>query len=200
MCAGYHLHRLRELLARSFHEIGLDLFVASYRGYGRSDGTPTFAALVADVRPIAERFHQILDADDGPDLRLVMGRSLGGHAALEVAAHCPERFDALVLSSPAGEGGPLADRLVDVPEPTVRSLLAAHEAKLAKITLPTLLLHGSRDDLIPLSSVERLAKLLTSAAERTMMIIDGASHNDLLRLAHDACFGAIGELVGRTGG
>lgn len=184
-------------LARSFHDIGLDLFVVTYRGYGASDGTPTFAALVADVHPIAERFHQILDAEGGPGLRLVMGRSLGGHAALEVAAHCPERFDALVLSSPAGEGSRLADRIVDVPEPTVRALLAAHEAKLAKITLPTLLVHGSRDELIPLSSVERLAKLLTAAAERTMVIIDGASHNDLLWLAHDAYFGAIGELVER---
>jgi pimeloyl-ACP methyl ester carboxylesterase len=180
-----------------FDATGLDLFVATYRGYGASDGTPTFAALVADVHPIAARFHQILDSEGGPGLRLVMGRSLGGHAALEVAAHCPERFDALVLSSPAGEGSRLADRLVDVPEPTVRALLAAHEAKLAKITLPTLLVHGSSDDLIPLSSVERLAKLLTSAAECTMMIIDGASHNDLLWLAHDAYFEAIGELVER---
>src|SRR5690606_37448377 len=38
-------------IALFYRDIELNLFVAEFRGYGRSNGTPTAAALVADAHP-----------------------------------------------------------------------------------------------------------------------------------------------------
>ena len=40
-----------------FNEIGINLFVADYRGYGFSDGRPTMTNMVKDSHQIFERFH-----------------------------------------------------------------------------------------------------------------------------------------------
>src|SRR5262249_157568 len=42
-------------IAPLYHRAGLDLFVVDYRGYGRSGGKPSFAALVEDAHPAAAR-------------------------------------------------------------------------------------------------------------------------------------------------
>ena len=74
-------------VAELYREVGVNLFVVAFRGYGRSTGRPAFASLVSDAGPVVERFHAILDAQQFSGMRLVMGRSLGTQTALEVAAN-----------------------------------------------------------------------------------------------------------------
>ena len=73
-------------IAPLYRAVGLDLFVVDYRGYGGSGGRPSVAALVADAHPVAERFHALLDARGASRARFLMGRSLGSHPAVELAA------------------------------------------------------------------------------------------------------------------
>jgi len=184
-------------LAPYYHDIGLDLFVVDYRGYGRSDGDPSFATMVADALPIARRFHELLDADDPRGLRLVMGRSLGGYPAMEIAARCPIRFDGLVLSSSAGEGQRLASRLSNAPSHEVDALIAGHTARLGRINLPTLMIHGEEDQVIPLTDAEGLRDKLSSVSDLRFVALPRVGHNDVTLLAFDEYFGAIGQFVER---
>jgi alpha-beta hydrolase superfamily lysophospholipase len=188
-------------LALLFRDIGIDLVVVDYRGYGRSDGEPSFAAMVADAHPIADAFHAAADARRGPGPRFVMGRSLGGHPSLEIAARRPGRFDGLVLSSPSGELRRVLARIhgITEPSPELEALVAAHDAKLATISLPTLVIHGEQDEIIPLTSAKALYDRI-GAEDRTLVTIPGAGHNDILWVAFDEYFGAIRELVTRHGG
>lgn len=167
-----------DTIAPLYHSIGANLFVFEFRGYGRSTGTPTMEHLVADGAVCGKRALELLDADgfDGP--RLVMGRSLGANPALEVAARV-SGYCAVILESGAGNVGRLAGRLGLPPSAEFDRLVAAHEAKLGTITIPSLIIHGLVDDLVPIDNALATAELLT-ASEVTTELVEGAGHNDLL--------------------
>ncbi|MFV0524020.1 MAG: alpha/beta hydrolase [Acidimicrobiales bacterium] len=183
-------------IAPLYHSVGLNLFVFEFRGYGRSTGTPTIDRLVADGAVCGERALELLSDDgfDGP--RLVMGRSLGANPALEVAARVPG-YRALILESGAGNVGRFADRLGLPRDRALDRLVAAHEAKLATITVPTLIIHGLLDDLVPVDHARATAGLLTGS-DVTTELVAGAGHNDLLLIDPAGYIEAIVELVGRA--
>ena len=185
-------------IAALYHSIGTNLFVFEFRGYGRSTGSPTIEHLVADGAACGKRALEVLDADgfDGP--RLVMGRSLGANAALEVAARVPG-YSALILESGAGNVGRFVNRLGLPPSAEFDRLVTAHEAKLATITMPTLIIQGLFDDLVPVDNALATAELLT-ASEVTTELVEGAGHNDLLLVDPDRYIEAIARLVERAKG
>ena len=183
-------------IAPLYHSIGANLFVFEFRGYGRSTGSPTIEHLVADGATCGRRAHELLDGDgfDGP--RLVMGRSLGANPALEVAARVPG-YRGLILESGAGNVGRFAARFGLPPGPELDRLVAAHEAKLATITMPSLLIHGLADQLVPVDNALATAELLT-ASEVTTELVEGAGHNDLLLVDPGRYIDAIAHLIERS--
>ena len=64
-------------IAPVFTQIGVNLFVADYRGYGSSGGTPTFASMMKDPHPLLDGFKSILRQNRYSGGLFVMGRSLG---------------------------------------------------------------------------------------------------------------------------
>lgn len=182
-------------IAPLYHEIGVNLLVVEFRGYGQSTGQPTVAALVGDAHPSVAAFHALLDELDFVDDRYVMGRSLGAHPALEVAANAASRFRGLILESGAGNIRRSVERLGLLDTELGGRLAAEHDAKITGITLPVLLIHGASDTLVPLSTAETIRALLTSTTT-TLEVIAGAGHNDLLWIGRDQYFKAIAEFVG----
>ncbi len=91
--AGNISHRLDSI--EIFHRLGLSVFIFDYRGYGRSEGTPTERGLYSDVDGAWKWLtgkHEV-----PPDRVLLFGRSLGG----AVAAYAAEKFSpgGLILES-----------------------------------------------------------------------------------------------------
>ncbi len=183
-------------ISEFYRDSGLNLLVVDFRGYGRSDGQPTFATLVSDGPIAAKRFHEALDERGYGDGRLVMGRSLGAHPALEVAANAAERFSALILESGASNMRRLAARFGVDPE-AAAALVEAHDAKIASIRLPTLFIHGERDDLIPIENAVELHGIIGSE-RKEFVALEGAGHNDLLWLRAPEYFEAIRKFVAST--
>ena len=185
-------------IAPLYHSIGANLFVVEFRGYGRSTGSPTIEHLVADGAVCGSRALEILDADgfDGP--RLVMGRSLGANPALEVAARVAG-YAGLILESGAGNVGRFASRLGLDQSAELDQLVAGHEAKLATIKMPSLIIHGLADDLVPVDNAVLTAELLT-ASEVTTEFVQGAGHNDLLLVDPDRYIQSIARLIGQVQG
>ena len=183
-------------IAPLYHSIGTNLFVFEFRGYGRSTGSPTIEHLVADGAVCGKRALELLDADgfDGP--RLVMGRSLGANPALEVAARV-SGYCALILESGAGNVGRFVNRLGLHLSAELDRLVAAHEAKLATITMPSLIIHGLSDDLVPVDNALATAELLT-ASEVTTELVEGAGHNDLLLVDPGRYIESIARVVERA--
>ena len=181
-------------IALFYREIGLNLFVAEFRGYGTSNGTPTVASLIGDAHPVAQQFDAILDRLDYAPERFVMGRSLGAHPALEIAANKSERFRGLVIESGAGNIRRMLERTGLLDTELGGLLAATHESKVRSIAIPALLIHGEQDELVPLSTAHALSELLEHSRHR-LVTIPGAGHNDLLWIGREQYFEAIRAFV-----
>ena len=184
-------------IALFYRDIGLNLFVAEFRGYGRSNGVPTVASLIGDAHPVAEQFHRLLDQLDYNAERFVMGRSLGAHPALELAANGADRFRGLVLESGAGNVRRMLERTGLLDTELGGMLAAAHEAKVRSIALPVLLIHGEDDELVPVRTAHELSELLAGTSRR-LVTIPRAGHNDLLWVGREQYFEAIRAFVSET--
>ena len=187
-------------ISRFYEQARVNLFVAEFRGYGRSTGTPTFAALVGDAHPVVERFHALLDERGFAEPRFVMGRSLGSHPALEIAANGSARMRGLIIESGAANLRRLLGFLgAGTAQGDAEALAEAHEAKIRSITIPTLIIHGARDELIPLNHAVELHDML-DGIERELVVIPNAGHNDILWLGYREYFAALGAFVARNAG
>lgn len=182
-----------DAIAPFYREIGVNLLVVEFRGYGASGGQPTFRALMSDAREVARQVPGWLDSRGFSGARFVMGRSLGAHPALEIAANAPEGFRGLILESGAGSAGRWIERL-PLNEAAGKALVERHEAKIRSISLPTLLIHGADDELVPLELAVEMRQLL-AAVEPELVIIPGAGHNDIIWLGHAEYFAAIQAFV-----
>lgn len=86
--AGNIGHRLDSL--EIFHSLGLSVFLFDYRGYGKSDGSPTIEGVYSDLEGAWKHLTKVRGIS--PEEIVLFGRSLGG----AVAAWGAEKY------SPAG--------------------------------------------------------------------------------------------------
>ncbi|MFN2225975.1 MAG: alpha/beta hydrolase [Anaerolineae bacterium] len=189
-------------IAPLYTEQGITLLVVDYRGYGTSGGQPTAGHLLADAVRTFDALPGILEAHNlAPARRYVMGRSLGSAAAIEVAHQTRDR----------AAGGQLAGLIVESGFADTFALLARlglqvrgaseeedgfrNATKMQEITIPTLVIHGRSDVLIPAGEGQELYRR-AAAADKRLLLIPGAGHNDLLWLGRVAYMQAIQEMLG----
>ncbi len=174
------------------------VWLADYRGYGRSGGNPSYGAMLAD----AERFLEALadrETTRGRPFRrrYVFGRSIGSAPAIHLAWRFPERVDALVVESGFAHVTELVRFFRELfglsgGAPSAPPGFLDNADKLRACAMPTLLLHGAADSLIPAAAArENLAA--SAAALKRLVEIPDADHNDLLLKARegDLYFGAL---------
>lgn len=187
-----------EAIAPFYAQIGVTLFVFDFRGYGTSDGMPTATALLADARACLAAAPDVL-AEHGLDNQnlYVMGRSLGSAAAVEVADVAGNAIKGLILESGFSETFALIERIgfVRVSDADESRDGFGNLDKIRRITMPTLIIHGERDWIIPVEDGRALYDA-SAAQDKDLLTIPGASHNDLMLVGRAAYFSAIATLCG----
>ncbi len=180
-------------IAPIYNQVGVNFFVADYRGYGNSGGLPTFSAMVADAHLVRNEVARILGAGGFTGGLYVMGRSMGRHAAFELAANSPEgALDGVIIES----GRPILGNFCHGVDPgTAETLETGYRAKVASITLPALVIHGEMDTLAPVEQAREMHESFASEQKR-ILTIPGAGHNDLLYRGINEYFMAIRDFVG----
>jgi pimeloyl-ACP methyl ester carboxylesterase len=187
-----------DMIAPAYHAIRANLFVMDYRGYGGSDGVPTFASLIWDAHPVLEHFHVLLDEQGFTGDRFVMGRSLGSLPAAELAATAHERLAGLIIESGAPDLARFRHRMrVDESDTEVSDLIESHGARLQSIRLPVLHIHGEWDEIIPLQHGLAFFEGLTTE-EKELLVIPGAGHNDIGWVGRESYFDAIARFIDRS--
>ena len=153
---------------------GFSIFILDYRGYGRSEGRPSETALYRDATAALE--HLRADPRVDPARVVYFGRSLGSAVAAELATRHPPM--ALVLETPFPSLRWLA-REVYPWLPTTRLLRERYdtEQRGALIGVPALVIHGERDEIVPVTGSRRVADAL--AGEVELFVVPGARHNDV---------------------
>jgi fermentation-respiration switch protein FrsA (DUF1100 family) len=160
-------------MARDLQREGFSVVLAEYRGYGHSrPGDPTEAGLYADAEAVLAGL-----ASRGVDAKHVVlwGASLGSGVAAEMATR--GRGTALVLVTPYTSIPDVA--AIHFPWLPARLLVRDQFATLGKaaaIGVPTFVLHGTSDEVVPFAMGEHVAGAIHGA---TFARVDGGRHTDL---------------------
>ncbi|MAQ54648.1 MAG: alpha/beta hydrolase [Chloroflexi bacterium] len=178
-------------IAPFYNQIGLNFFVADYRGYGKSGGSPSFTTMLSDASTVLEAMRIVLGASGYQGPVYVMGRSMGRHSAFELAAKEDPAINGVIIESGRPSLGQFTGGLV--PQ-QADELEEAYRAKAASIAIPVLVIHGEMDALAPLDDAEEMFRNFAST-EKKMLVIPGAGHNDLLFKGLDEYFTAIGDFI-----
>ena len=161
-------------LAAALADGGVDVVLAEYRGYGGQPGRPDEAGLYADGAALLTA----LAAEGVARDRLVLvGRSLGTGVAVELALRNPPAL--LVLVSPYTSLPDLGRSLVGPLAPLVVPDRFDNLAKIARLSCPVVILHGTRDEVVPFRMGEALAR---AGKNVRFLPLEGRTHNDLPEL------------------
>lgn len=184
-------------IATLYHRVGLNLLVADYRGYGSSTGSPTVSTMLRDAPMVFQGLRGTLQEEGYRGPLFLMGRSLGSLSALEIAWRYQEQLAGLILESSFHSiAGLLVRSGFEEGDPRLRELAEADLSKVQKVLLPTLLIHGENDELVPLEEAYYIYETLV-ARQKRLEVIPGAGHNDLLFLGREQYFKALEEFVRR---
>jgi hypothetical protein len=163
---------------------GVAVSLVEFRGYGSSEGAPSEAAFYADAEAVLDGIERKGVARE----RIVLsGTSLGTGVAAEMARR--GRGARLVLITPYTSIPAVAQ--AHVPILPMRFLMRDVFDTLGKadeIKVPTLIVHGDDDEVVPYAMGRTLALRLPNA---TLLTIPGGRHNDLFSREGDRLRDAI---------
>lgn len=185
--AGNIAHRA-PLLETFVAGTGVRTLLFDYSGYGGNRGTPSEAEVYEDG--LAAWDH--LAAAGVPAGRIVLyGESLGAAVAIEVARR--RGCAGLIAQSTFSSVASFARRLYPwLPLTSVLARRAFPSAdRLREIDAPLLVVHGDRDEIIPLAEGRELHRAAPEGTE--LLIVPGAGHNDFFVVAGPEYLRAVGD-------
>jgi pimeloyl-ACP methyl ester carboxylesterase len=181
-----------------YHQKELNLVVADYRGYGVSSGIPTITDLAQDAHTIFKKVKEELSIKNLRKDLWVMGRSLGSISALELASHYQGEMKGLIIES----GFPSVVRMMThlgVPAHGMDLQKIDQEClkRIQKIFVPTLIIHGEQDWLVPLENAKDIYQHL-GTKEKELVIIPSATHNDIMLVGFKEYFDSLQQFIEKT--
>ncbi|KAF0095128.1 MAG: hypothetical protein E1N59_1174 [Puniceicoccaceae bacterium 5H] len=148
-------------------QYGFTVCAPEYPGYGLSDGRPTEAGVFA----VADQTYRFLRQQGyEPEQIVIWGRSLGSGPASYLASR--QKCDRLILETPFASTFRVKTRIRLFFGDMFDNL-----GRAADITCPTLVLHGTDDEIVPYGQARKLAERLGGPVETYW--VEGAGHNDL---------------------
>ena len=159
---------------RGLSRLPADVFAIDYRGFGRSEGSPSEKGIYLD----AEAAYRYLTESRGvpPSQIIVYGKSLGGGPACEIAS----RFECggLVLQSTFTSAPEMSGRVVPlVPLGWAMAASFDNEDKLPRVKVPVLIIHSRPDKVVPYRMGERL--FAAAREPKEFIRLERSPHNDL---------------------
>ena len=158
-------------------ELGYNVFVFDYRGYGRSEGTPEHDGVLADGRSAVETVLETAPWLDGPQELAYDGLSLGGFVALHTAlTHRPY---ALVTEDMFASANDLVELNFGLDTPPGWLFESGYDNVGAAASLdgvPYLVMHGADDDYIPPDNARRVYDAANDP--KRLVLVPGAGHAD----------------------
>jgi uncharacterized protein len=152
---------------------GFGVFFLSYRGYGASSGSPSEGGLVSDA---LAAYDWLVARGIRPDQIMLVGESLGGGVAVQLAAQKP--VAALALEATFASAANVAASVYWwLPVRLLMKDKFDSFASIGKIHVPLLVTHGDADGVIPLSEGKKLFALANEP--RQMVVVPGGTHGSI---------------------
>ncbi len=157
---------------QQFHELGLNVLIVDYRGYGQSTGSPSEEGVYRD----ASASWQYLTETRGisPEDIVIFGRSLGAGPATWLAVQ--KQAGAVILESPFTSVPDIGAH--HYPFLPVRALATndfPNEERVEEIEAPVLVIHSQADRVVPFEQGKRVYE---AASEPKQFLEIQGGHND----------------------
>ncbi|MBU0480420.1 MAG: alpha/beta hydrolase [Proteobacteria bacterium] len=186
-------------LAPEYTGRGVSFLVADYRGYGWSGGEPTVTSMIQDAYKIKEHARKFLAAAGRNGKFAVMGRSLGSACAVELAIFNSD-IDGVIIESGFAHTRPVLTSLgLDVDALGITEEKGfANLLKIKSYLKPVLIIHGARDQIIPMGEAAELHAECGSAGKE-LQVVPGADHNSIIAVGGRLYFELIERFVRKLG-
>jgi len=175
--AGNISHRIE--IIDIFYRLGLDVFIFDYRGYGRSQGSPTEEGLYLDAQAA---YKYLIDKRKiNEESIVVYGKSMGANVAVELCSKV--RPAALISESAFTSALEMGKKLFPF-LPIKWFITVKYDAlsKIKNITVPKLIIHSEDDEIIPFQHGRRLFETAPEPKEFYPM---RGGHNEAIFLAKE---------------
>jgi uncharacterized protein len=181
---------------KQLHDFGFSVLAIDYRGFGKSDGDlPSEQTVYEDARVAWQRLSEL---QPDPKRRFIYGHSLGGAIAIDLASHLGQQAPArgLIVESSFTTLADIAKSLSYPWLPLQLVLSQKFDAvdKIAQVSMPVLIVHGTDDPYVPSHFSEKLFEAATG--HKKLLLVEGGTHNNSMRVGESAYRHAFRELFG----
>ncbi len=169
--AGNIYHRIPDLL--HLQKSGFNIIGVSYRGYGKSEGSPSEAGIYLDGKAVYQ--YALEELGFSAENIIILGRSIGSTVATNLAQH--KNLHGLILVTPLSNGKGQAEASGLGLISTFAGDAFDNLTKIDNLNSPLLVIHGTQDRVVPFLMGEAIFS--RAKTEKKFIKIEGASHNDL---------------------
>jgi len=189
--AGNISHRLESIAI--FHELGLDVLIIDYRGYGESSGRTTEQGTYLDAAAAWD--HLVNERGIAPERIVVFGRSLGGAVAAWLGARLKSGRGpaAVIIESSFTSGVDMARRLYPfLPVRLITRLRYPVADYVAELECPALVVHSRDDEIIPFN----MGQSIYAAVEQRKSFLElRGDHNAGFWISRDVYIAGLAEFL-----
>jgi hypothetical protein len=173
-----------------FRRLGANVIIPDYEGYGMSGGKPSEAGCYA-AADVAYKY-LLSRGDVDPKKIVAIGWSLGAAVAVDLASR--RHVAGLVTVSAFTSLRAMAQQFTSwLPMSLILKYRFDNEKKLAEISCPVLIVHGTDDELVPFAMSGQLAKV--AKGKVTRFNVDGGRHNDIFEAGGLGLLNQIGSFL-----
>ena len=186
--AGNISHRLG--FCGAWLELGLNVFLFDYRGYGRSEGRPSEPGTYLDAQAA---YQWLRGKGFAPENIIALGKSLGGGIASELAMRetvCGLILQSTFTSIPA-VGGELFPWL---PVSLLSTIKYDTLSRLPRIKVPSLIVHSREDALVRFAHAERN---FAAANQPKMFLEIAGDHTSVLESGREDYLRGLEQYLGK---
>ncbi|RIA82289.1 Alpha/Beta hydrolase protein [Glomus cerebriforme] len=171
-------HRL-PIAEKFYKDFKCNVILLSYRGYGRSEGTPKEKGLCIDAQTVLNYVlkHEIFKYSK----IIIYGQSLGGAVAIDLVSKNESKVSALIIENTFLN----IPKLIPYIIPQLRyftflcSQIWPSEKSIKKIKfIPILFLSGAKDEIIPQQHMKKLFELSQTSSGKEWREFSNGNHND----------------------
>src|ERR1700693_1855727 len=192
-------------------EFGFSVLAIDYRGFGKSDGEQPSEKTVYEDARVA--WDWLVARQPDPAKRFIYGHSLAAAVAVTLAAELSGVAPTAVTDNRVAERAPaavpasgliiestfttfadMARELTWVPVGALLSQKFDSMSKMAKVSIPVLVVHGVGDRFVPWRFSQALYDAAT--AKKKLLLVEGGGHNNSMRAGADEYRRALSELFG----
>ncbi len=166
-------------------DMGFSVLAIDYRGFG--DSTQLLPSEQSAYQDSLAALHELARRQPDPSRRFLYGHSLGGAIAIDLAARAGDvELAGIVIESSFTSIRGMLTTLEWGDIPGIGLIVTqpfASDRKLAAITRPLLILHGTADRVVPHSMSDELHAAAVSVPEglKRLVKLEGASHSGSVR-------------------